>query len=80
MLVARTGAGSTGQRKKLGELLRWFHESERLARTVVEASRNRARSAALWSERSVLLGMYWRSSPLVFSFAPLCQGECGSQK
>jgi hypothetical protein len=26
------------------------------------------------------LGKYWRSSPLVFSFDPRCQGECGSQK
>ena len=30
-------AGSTSHRNELGELLRWFHESERLARTVVEA-------------------------------------------
>jgi hypothetical protein len=28
----------------------------------------------------VLLGKYWRSSPLVFSLLPRCQGECGSQK
>jgi hypothetical protein len=45
VLVARQRHGTTlrwadsaGQRKKLGELLRWFHESERLAGTVVEAS------------------------------------------
>ena len=31
-------AGSSGVRKKLGELLRWFHESERLAGSVVEAA------------------------------------------
>ncbi len=29
-------AGSSGRRKKPGECLRWFHESEGLARTVVE--------------------------------------------
>jgi hypothetical protein len=32
-------AVSTGVRKKFGELLGWFHESERLARPVVEAGR-----------------------------------------
>jgi transposase InsO family protein len=41
---------------------------------------NRARSAGLCFERSVLLGMYWRSKPLVFSFEPRCHGEWGSQK
>ena len=30
--------------------------------------------------RSVFLGRYWRSSPLVFSLLPRCQGECGSAK
>jgi len=30
--------------------------------------------------RSVPLGKYWRSSPLVFSLVGRCQGECGSQK
>ena len=30
-------AVSTGVRKELGELLGWFHESERLARSAVEA-------------------------------------------
>jgi transcriptional regulator with XRE-family HTH domain len=40
----------------------------------------RARSAAEWADRSVPLGRYWRSSPLVFSFDPRCQGLCGSQK
>jgi transposase InsO family protein len=33
-------AGSTSVRKELGELLRWFHESEGLAWTVVETSRD----------------------------------------
>src|SRR5580658_7370646 len=39
-----------------------------------------ARSRALKTERSVPLGMYWRNSPLVFSFEPRCQGLRGSQK
>ena len=29
---------------------------------------------------SVALGQYWRSSPLVFALAPVCQGLCGSQE
>jgi integrase len=40
----------------------------------------RARSPAECTDRSVPLGRYWRSSPLVFSFEPRCQGECGLQK
>src|SRR4051812_11555804 len=39
-----------------------------------------ARSSALCTLRSVPFGKYWRSSPLVFSFVPRCQGLCGSQK
>ena len=39
-------------------------------------------SRAAWSNRprSVPLGRYWRSSPLVFSLVPRCQGLRGSQK
>lgn len=33
-----------------------------------------------WSRRSLLLGKYWRISPLVFSLVGRCHGECGSQK
>src|SRR3954471_3629475 len=39
-----------------------------------------ARSSALCTLRSVPFGKYWRSSPLVFSFVPRCQGLWGSQK
>src|SRR3954464_890588 len=39
-----------------------------------------ARASALCMLRSVPLGKYWRSSPLVFSFVPRCQGLWGSQK
>jgi hypothetical protein len=42
----------------------------------VATSRSRG---ALWAFRSVPLGKYWRSRPLVFSFEPRCQGEAGSQ-
>ncbi|WP_420715758.1 transposase [Streptomyces sp. SBT349] len=38
------------------------------------------RSRAVWTDRSLPLEKYCRSSPLVFSFVPRCQGECGSQK
>jgi len=38
------------------------------------------RSSTEWTDRSVPFGMYWRSSPLVFSLEPLCQGLWGSQK
>src|SRR4051812_24156633 len=39
-----------------------------------------AGSSALCALRSVPFGKYWRSSPLVFSFVPRCQGLWGSQK
>jgi putative transposase len=39
-----------------------------------------SRSSALWTDRSVPLGMYCRNRPFVFSFDPRCQGLCGSQK
>ena len=38
--VKPTWAGSTGVRKKLGELFGWFHESECLAGPVVQAGRD----------------------------------------
>ena len=39
-------------------------------------------SSSTWlrAARSLPFGRYWRSSPLVFSFEPRCQGEWGSQK
>src|SRR3954451_6279098 len=39
-----------------------------------------ARSAAVCTDRSLPLANQWRSSRLVFSLVPRCQGECGSQK
>jgi transposase InsO family protein len=39
-----------------------------------------AMSLALCAVRSVPLGKYWRSRPLVFSFVPRCHGLRGSQK
>ena len=47
---------------------------------VLSASATASRSSRECRDRSVPLGKYWRSSPLVFSFVPRCQGLCGSQK
>ena len=44
------------------------------------ASPSRGSSSSVTSVKSVPLGKCWRRSPLVFSLAPRCQGECGSQK
>jgi hypothetical protein len=40
----------------------------------------RARLTAECTDRSVPLGRYWRSSPLMLSLEPRCQGLCGSQQ
>ena len=40
----------------------------------LSSSSTRARSAGVWTERSVDFGKYWRNRPLVFSFVPRCQG------
>ncbi len=39
-----------------------------------------SRSSTLHRDRSLPLGEYWRSNPLVFSLVPRCQGEFGSAK
>src|SRR6201989_451626 len=44
------------------------------------SSATAASSAGVCPARDVPLGKYWRSSPLVFSLLPRCQGACGSQK
>ena len=46
----------------------------------LRAAATAAISSALCMLRSVPLGKYCRSSPLVFSFVPRCHGLCGSQK
>ena len=40
----------------------------------MSAAATAARSSGQWRARSVPLGKYWRSSPLVFSLVPRCQG------
>jgi hypothetical protein len=46
----------------------------------VKRSATLSSSACEKPDKSVLLGKYCRSSPLVFSLLPRCQGLCGSQK
>ena len=46
----------------------------------MSASATTASTSGLCALRSVPFGKYCRSSPLVFSFVPRCQGLCGSQK
>jgi hypothetical protein len=62
--------GSRSERQKLGELLRWFHTSSVLRGRSFRLFAMRLRSPPVSSDRSVPLGMYWRNSPLVFSFEP----------
>ena len=50
---------------------------EGLSWAAVEFVSDRSRRAALWRLRSVPLGKYWRSSPLVFSLVPRCHGDGG---
>ena len=47
---------------------------------LLRASATASRSPREYLTRSVPFGKYCRSSPLVFSFVPRCQGLCGSQK
>jgi len=49
---------------------------EDLAGSVVEALLDRLEVRQGVDAQSVRLGKYWRSSPLVFSLVPRCQGRC----
>ena len=70
------GLGGFNQcaRKELSELFRWFHKTEGFARTVVEAPRDAVQVTCFENREVGPAGMYWRSSPFVFSFEPRCQG------
>jgi hypothetical protein len=48
-------------------------------RSLSSSATSRSRGS-LTTDRSVPFSKYWRSRPLVFSFVPRCQGECGSAK
>jgi hypothetical protein len=54
-------------------------EGEAFAGSVVEFVGD-AVEVELGEGGEVPFGKYWRSSPLVFSLVPRCQGELGSQK
>ena len=57
-----------------------FLNASRLRGRSLSSWATHSRSSLLCTPRSVPLGKYCRSRPLVFSFVPRCQGECGSQK
>ena len=55
-------------------------KSRRLRGRSLSSSATASSSASVTVPKSVPLGKYWRSRPLVFSLEPRCHGACGSQK
>ena len=53
---------------------------QRLSRSPIQRASDGLQLIDIVQSRSVPLGKYWRSRPLVFSFVPRCHGLCGSQK
>jgi hypothetical protein len=80
--VSRSAIGGFWRllQQQLGELLGRVGEVEALAGAVVEFVGDGASCAWLMAAKSVPLGKYGRSRPLVFSLEPRCHGACGSQK
>src|ERR1035441_9208839 len=75
------GADSSGHRNSSGPISSiGFAKRRRLRGRSLSSVATQSRSSALWTERSVPFGKYWRNSPLVFSLVARCQGACGSQK
>src|SRR4051812_19826964 len=75
-ISCRDGVG--GHVHQRGEHLVGCRKAKRLAllsRVAIASS-----SACENTDRSVPLGRYWRSRPLVFSLEPRCHGACGSAK
>src|SRR3954454_5560867 len=75
-ISCRDGVG--GHVHQRGEHLVGCRKAKRLAllsRVAIASS-----SACETTDRSVPLGRYWRSRPLVFSLEPRCHGACGSAK
>src|SRR4051794_23817741 len=75
-ISCRDGVGGLVHQR--GEHLIGCRKAKRLAllsRVAIASS-----SACENIDRSVPLGRYWRSRPLVFSFVPRCHGACGSAK
>jgi hypothetical protein len=60
--------------------LRLAFQSRVLRGRLLSAAATASGSSRVCLLRAVPLGKYWRSSPLVFSLVPRCQGPCGSQK
>ena len=80
VLVERS-ANSGGQRNMSGPISSiGFWNPSRLRGGLLSSAATQSRSSAVWMSRSVPLGKYCRSRPLVFSFVARCHGEWGSQK
>ena len=74
-------ADSSRHRNDFGEFFLGHHIVEGFSWSSVEALLDHCEvSRCVLGEVPVPLGKYWRSSPLVFSLLPRCQGEWGSQK
>lgn len=71
---------STGQRNSSARHSDGFIQPSVCRGRLLSSRAMASRSSWLCTERSVRFGKYWRSSPLVFSLLPRCQGLCGSQK
>jgi len=71
---------AAAQPAQLGDPFAGLIEPSRLRGRSLSSSATRSSSAWVIVPKSVPLGKYWRSSPLVFSLVPRCHGEWGSQK
>ena len=74
-------ADSSGYRNSSGPISSiGFAKPKRLRGRSLSSVATQSKSIALCTEKSVPLGKYWRSSPLVFSHVARCQGACRHQK
>jgi hypothetical protein len=70
-------ADSSGVRKELGELFRWCHESERLARTVVKAGGDAGEILSGVHEQVGTLGQVLAEKPVGVLVGPALPGLTG---
>src|SRR3954453_997667 len=71
---------SCGLGEHSGEPLGGVSQPRILRGRLLSSAATAVRSSAVCTLRSLLLGKYWRSRPLVFSLEPRCHGLAGSQK
>src|SRR5450755_4480703 len=76
----RRVADSSGYRNRGPIASIGLAKASRLRGRSLSSVATHSKSIALWTLRSVPLGKYWRSSPLVFSQVARCHGAWGSQK